>query len=95
MANRNCLTKPLPMNDTNVSLPLQGSLLRDTQKLAQELNISWPRLIVLALQEFVRRNKARAQLLELLNASYESDDADVLLLQQMKSSHRKLVEGEW
>jgi hypothetical protein len=83
------------MNDTNVSLPLQGSLLRDTQKLAQELNISWPRLIVLALQEFVRRKHARAQLIERLNVSYEPDEADVRLVRQMKSSHRRLIEGEW
>lgn len=85
------------MSDTNVNLPLQGELLRETQDLAQELNVSWPLLIVLALQSFLHRRRGQKNLLERLNAAYAdgqgSDDLEVV--QRMRPTHRKMVEDEW
>lgn len=85
------------MDDTKVSLPLQLPLLRETQQLAQELNVSWPRLVVLALQEFVYRYQRRKDLLASLSEAYgeEKDEEAMLLVRRMRSTHRRLVEGEW
>ncbi|MEO1093276.1 MAG: hypothetical protein AAFX01_00060 [Cyanobacteria bacterium J06638_28] len=79
------------------SLPIQEALLSATQTLAEELDISWNRLITLALQDFIRRYRGRQDLIAKINAAYEDDfsDEETHVVQAMVTSHRNLVEGEW
>ena len=85
------------MADQPTGLPIQESLIYDSQTLAQELEISWGRLVTLALQDFIRRYRKRSDLVAEINAAYadDLDEDESRLLQTMKSSHRHLVEGEW
>lgn len=82
---------------TPSDLPIQDSLIHDTQALAAELGIPWDHLITLALNDFMRRHHEREHLIERINAAYTGtpDEKERELLQRMRSSHRKIVEGEW
>lgn len=85
------------MAEQPTNLPIQESLLNNTRALAKELNISWGRLITLALQDFIRRYRGRQDLVAQINAAYaqDLDDDEAKVLHGMRSSHRNLVEGEW
>ncbi|MEM6433100.1 MAG: hypothetical protein AAF773_04460 [Cyanobacteria bacterium P01_D01_bin.115] len=85
------------MADQPANLPIQDSLINDTQALAKELNISWSRLITFALRDFIRRYRGQQDLVSQINAAYEDDCADeeTRVIQAMRASHRNLVEGEW
>jgi hypothetical protein len=58
------------MTDTSGEIPIQPELIADTQSLAKELDISWSRLITLALKDFIRRYRGRKGLVDQLNAAY-------------------------
>lgn len=93
-----CLLKlQTPMAIQPTELPIHQSLVRDTQALAEELDVSWSHLITLALNDFVRRHRNRKNLIEDINAAYADAPCpeEALLQQQMRSSQRRLVEGEW
>ena len=79
------------------SLPIQKSLLHDSQALAKELNISWSRLITLALRDYIRRYQGRQDPVAQINADYadDLDEDEIRVIQAMRTSHRNLVEGEW
>lgn len=85
------------MADQPTGLPIQESLINDSQTLAQELQISWSRLVTLALQDFIRRYRKRPDLVAEINAAYadDLDEDETRLIQTMRTSHRHLVEGEW
>jgi hypothetical protein len=85
------------MTEPSARLPIQGELMDDTQLLAQELGVSWGQLVTLALQQFVQRYHKQQNLVERINAAYadEPESEEVNLLQAMRSSHRRIVEGEW
>ena len=85
------------MTDQLTGLPIQESLMNDSQSLAKELQISWGRLVTLALQDFIRLYRKRPDLVAEINAAYadDLDEDEGRLLQTMKNSHRHLVEGEW
>jgi hypothetical protein len=86
------------VTDHSDNLPIQPSLVQDTQALAKELKISWSRLITLALQDFVRRYRRPTDLVAQINAAHAEDvedDEEMQLRQRMRASHRNLVEGEW
>jgi len=85
------------MADQPTGLPIQDSLINESQTLAQELQISWGRLVTLALQDFIRRYRKRPDLVAEINAAYadDLDEDETRLLQTMRTSHRHLVEGEW
>ncbi len=85
------------MSDPSPDLPVQVSLLRDTQALAKELNISWSRLVTLALKDFIRRYRGRKQLVDRINAAYVDtfNNDELRLARARRATHRKLVEGEW
>ena len=83
------------MPDPLTSLPLQSSLVNDGQALAQELNLSWAQLISIALQEFIRRHRRPQNLVEQLNAVYaDAQEEEAAVLDQMRATHLRLVEGE-
>ena len=85
------------MTDPPANLPIRRDLIDDTQALAKELNISWSRLLTLALSEFLRRYRGRKEQLEQINVAYLDglDEEEMQLLQAMRSTHRRVVEGEW
>ena len=85
------------MADQPTGLPIKESLINDSQTIAKELQISWGRLVTLALQDFIRRYRKRPDLVAEINAAYadDLDENESRLLQTMKNSHRHLVEGEW
>jgi hypothetical protein len=84
------------MADQPTGLPIQESLINESQTLAQELQISWGRLVTLALQDFIRRYRKRPDLVAEINAAYadDLDEDEARLLQAMRTSHRHLVEEE-
>ncbi len=84
------------MTNVKTAISLQKTLFDQVDSLASEMNIPRSRLFVLALEEFIRRYQNK-QLLEQINQAY-SEDPDLdeqVYLQQMKTQHRKIVEGEW
>lgn len=85
------------MTNPSADLPIKRELIQDTQALAKELNISWGRLLTLALQDFVRKYHNRKQLVNQINAAYADDggENEKELLQTMSSTHRQIVESEW
>ena len=85
------------MTEPSASLPIQTELIDDTQSLAKELGVSWSQLLTLALQQFIQRYRKQQNLVERFNAAYadESEPEEANLLQAMRSSHRRIVEGEW
>jgi len=85
------------MIDSTPGIPIDQSLLDDTQALAKELDISWSRLITIALGDFVRRYRGRKELTDRINMAYaDAPDAEEARLQEgMRATQRKLVEGEW
>lgn len=85
------------MTDTAAEIPIQPDLIADTQSLAKELDISWSRLITLALKDFIRRHREHQGLVDQINAAYADspDDKETQLLQAMRPTHRRIVEGEW
>lgn len=84
------------MSNPLANVSLRSSLVNDGQTLARELNISWGKLVSMALQEFIRRHRQPANLVEQLNAAYsETAGEEVELLTQMRSIHHRLVDGEW
>lgn len=85
------------MAEKTATFPIQESLESDTQALAKKLNISWSQLVTLALNDFVRRNQSKQRLVERINLAHTDapDEEEKRLQQHRRSSHRKLVEGEW
>ncbi len=60
------------------------------------MNISRSHLFGMAVEDFIQRYQNQA-LLEEINQAYtdEPDPAEQIRLDQMRKSHRKIVEGEW
>lgn len=84
------------MADPTNDLLISQTLIQDFKGLAQELNMSWSRLITVVLQDFIHRYHARDKLTIRINNAYsETSEQENQILQQMQSSHRKIVEGEW
>lgn len=85
------------MAQSSTSLPIQESLVNDTQALAEELNISFSSLVTLALKDFIRRYRGRQNLIAEINAAQTDapNEDEARLQQRIRSSHRQLVEGEW
>ena len=84
------------MQTVKTAISLQRPLFEQAEILAQRLEISRSRLFVIALEEFIRRQENR-ELLARINAAYADEpDAEELAAQRhMRSTHRRLVEGEW
>lgn len=85
------------MAEPSGEISIKPDLVADTQALAKELDISWSRLITLALKDFIRRHRGRQGLIDQINAAYTdgSDNEETQLLQAMRPTHRNVVKGEW
>ncbi len=78
------------------AISLDAALFEQVERLAHNLNVPRSRLIAMALEDFIHKYENQ-QLLEAINAVYETepDAAEEELLQKMRQTHRRLVEGEW
>ncbi|MDB9526534.1 hypothetical protein PN498_11080 [Oscillatoria sp. CS-180] len=85
------------MRETNINVALQSTLFEKIKDLAKTLNIAWPRLVVIALADYIRRHEARESLLADIDAAHaeDEDESELTVVQHMRSTHRKLIEGEW
>lgn len=84
------------MANVKTAISIDKSLFEQVNKLADKLEVSRSHLFVLAVEEFIQRYE-NEQLLRQLNQAYDdlplADEEQIL--QGRRSSHRKLVEGEW
>ena len=84
------------MANVKTAISIDKSLFEQVNKLADKLDVSRSHLFVLAVEEFIQRYE-NEQLLRQLNQAYDdlpfADEEQ--LLEGVRSSHQKLVEGEW
>ncbi len=78
------------------AISLDAALFEQVERIAHNLNVPRSRLFAMALEDFIQKYENQ-QLLEAINAVYESepDSAEIALVQKMRRTHRRLVEGEW
>lgn len=78
------------------AISIDKNLFDQAEAVAQELAISRSHLFSLALEQYLRRRQGR-EMLERINAAYsDASDADEqLLLEKMRQSARKQLEGTW
>lgn len=78
------------------AVSIDKNLFDQAEAVAQELAISRSHLFSLALEQYLRRRQGR-QMLERINAAYtdEPDAEEQLLLEKMRQSARKQMEGTW
>ncbi len=85
------------MQTVKTAISIQENLFEQAETLARQMRISRSRLFVLALEDYIRRQQDR-ELLAKINAAYADEQPDAserTLRHQMKSTHRRVVEGEW
>jgi metal-responsive CopG/Arc/MetJ family transcriptional regulator len=84
------------MASIKTAISINKNLFEQVNKLAGELEVSRSYLFVLAVEEFIQRYE-NERLLRQINQAYDdlplADENQIL--RGMRSSHRKLVDGEW
>ena len=83
-----------PKKLNNISI--DDSLFNETKAVADELKISQSQIFTVALRDFLDQHENQ-RLLEKINEAYSDapDPEEHELLQRIRNSHRRLVEGEW
>ena len=79
------------------TITLKKPLVDKIERIAQEMNISPSRLLMLAVQDFIQRHQNQ-KLLDEINAAQEDDQPDEqehIRNKQVLHQYRKLIEGEW
>ncbi len=81
------------MSYVKTAISIKENLLIEADDLARQMNIPRSRLFVIAMQEYIQRQK-NIQLLEHINeaCSDHSTSADKTHLNYMKQKHRQLME---
>ena len=84
------------MEKMKTSISLDKTLIAEADKIAREMNISRSKLLVLALQDFVKRHNNK-ELLEQINAAYadDSDSSEESLSTRARRQHQRIVDGDW
>ena len=85
------------MANIKTAISLQKSLFEQVEALAREMKVSRSRVIVLALENFIRDYYDK-QLFDKINKACDEtppDEAENLRLQQIRRQHRRMAEGEW
>ena len=90
------IRKVKQMANIKTAISIQESLFKKIEELARKLGVPRSHIFVLAVEEFIEREENR-RLLASINDAYkdEPEAVEQKLLRQMRSSHRRLVEGEW
>jgi metal-responsive CopG/Arc/MetJ family transcriptional regulator len=78
------------------AISIEKVIFDQAEKVAQAMNVSRSKLFVLALQEFLERQKNK-ELLEQINAAYSDlpDATEQTLRKSQRRQHRRIVESEW
>lgn len=78
------------------AISIQESLFRETEALAEQINISQNKLFTIAISDFVKRQQNR-RLSEQINDAYDDapDQKEKEHLRLMKVKHHKLLEEQW
>lgn len=84
------------MQNIKTAISIQKNLFDQADNLARTMNVSRSKLFVMALEDYLERQKNR-ELLTQINAAYseEPDSAEKKLRNKARGQHRLLVEGEW
>ena len=74
------------------TIPIQETLLKKMDDMAQQLDISRSRLFALAAEDYLQRHQNQ-ELLQAINAAYDDlpDLAEETHRQQMRRQHRQMV----
>jgi metal-responsive CopG/Arc/MetJ family transcriptional regulator len=78
------------------AISIEKVIFDQAEKVAQAMKLSRSKLFVLALQEFLERQKNK-ELLAQINAAYsdQPDAAEQTLRKSQRRQHRRIVAGEW
>ncbi|MFZ4854858.1 MAG: hypothetical protein ACOYL3_00550 [Desulfuromonadaceae bacterium] len=78
------------------AISIEKVIFDQAEKVAQAMKVSRSKLFVLALQEFLERQKNR-ELLAQINAAYsdQPDATEQTLRKSQRRQHRRIVESEW
>ena len=84
------------MQTIKTAISIQKSLFEQAERVARKMKVSRSRLFVLALEDYLHREQNR-ELLAKINAAYADapDSAERTLRRKARSTHRRIVRGEW
>jgi predicted transcriptional regulator len=84
------------MANIKTAISMQSSLYEKIGELARKLKIPRSRVLVLALEEFVQRQDNQLLLAQINEVYQDAPTAEEKkTLRRARSSHRRIVEGEW
>ncbi len=84
------------MPNVKTAISIEQPLFEELEALARELDVSRSHLFALAAREFIERRRSQ-KLLDAINDAHGDlpDEAEERLQTQMRSRHRRLVQGQW
>lgn len=82
------------MANIKTAISMQPSLYEKVAETARKLKIPRSRVLVLAVEEFIQRQDNQL-LLAQINEAYQDAPTAEETMQRGRSSHRRIVEGEW
>lgn len=88
--------KGISMANIKTAISIQESLFEKIEQLARDLHVPRSHIFVLAVEDYIHRRENQ-RLLARINDAYkdEPEISERKRLGQMRSSHRRIVEGEW
>lgn len=84
------------MQNVKTAISIHKSLFDQAEKIARKMKVSRSRLYALALEDYIQRAQNQ-ELLTQINAAYadEPDSTERLVRRKVRSTHRRIVRGEW
>lgn len=84
------------MQTIKTAISIEKNLFDQAEQIAHTMKVSRSRLFMMAMQDFIERQKNR-ELLARINAAYadEPDAAEQTLRRKLRRQQRRMVEGEW
>lgn len=84
------------MANIKTAISIQESLFEKIEQLARDLQVPRSHIFVLAVEDYLRRQENQ-RLLAKINDAYkdEPEAGEQKRLRQIRTSHRRIVEGEW
>ena len=82
------------MTNIKTAISIEKPIFEKMDVLAKNLKISRSRVFALAAQEFIQRHK-NIELLKSLNDAYDDLPESEPIVDEMRSSHYKMVQDQW
>ncbi len=82
------------MPNIKTAISIEKPIFEKMDVLAKNLKISRSRVFALAAQEFIQRHK-NIELLKSLNNAYDDLPESEPIVDEMRSSHYKMVQDQW